>query len=412
MSLDGFAEFHDRVRGVAGSSDLGLLMLRRAKAASLRTSVNTQIGPQTIADVPELLEHLIAVGIGQWQLQLTVAMSDAIDHPELLLHAHQLHELMPLLAGLYHRACRGVVVAPGNNIGYFGPYEHLWRSDGRDRGHYSGCSAGQTVIGLEADGTVKGCPSLPTVGYVGGNIRDATLEAIWLSAAQGRALRPAGDLRGFCASCDYADVCRARCTWTSHSLLGRPGNNPCCHHRALTLAAEGRRERVVKVEEAGPASFAIGRFELIEEALEGSPLPPREQPATSAPAPRPLVPIALAFCHGCKCFVRHVETSCPFCGGDIGALEAEHEAWLRQIQKLMDDVRALPPNEVAARGVAPQCHKGDFPWKCPRAIRQPQGPRTPRRPAPRGSRRVVQGRARESGSPPTGRCLTGAHPDL
>jgi hypothetical protein len=40
---------------------------------------------------------------------------------------------------------------------------------------------------------VKGCPSLPTVGYAGGDIRHATLEAIWRGAALGSALRPADD---------------------------------------------------------------------------------------------------------------------------------------------------------------------------------------------------------------------------
>jgi len=347
VSLDGLAPTHDRVRGVAGSFDHGLLTLRRAKAAGLNTSANTQIGPQTIDELESLLERLIDVGIGQWQLQLTVAMGNAVDHPELLLQPYQLLDVMPLLAKLYERARKHrVVVMPGNNIGYFGPYEHLWRSDGDRRGHYSGCSAGQTVIGLEADGTVKGCPSLPTVGYAGGNIRDASLEAIWLAAADGGALRPADDLWGFCASCYYADVCRAGCTWTSHSLLGRPGNNPYCHHRALTLAADGRRERVVKVQEAGPASFAIGRFELVEEALDGSPLPPRLGPRTPeepVPAPRPVVPIDLAFCHGCNQFVRSEETTCPFCDGDVAALRAEHEAWMARVQGLMDEVRALLP---------------------------------------------------------------------
>jgi Y-X(10)_GDL-associated radical SAM protein len=362
VSLDGLAPSHDRVRGVAGSFEHGLLTLRRAKAAGLNTSANTQIGPQTMGELEPLLEHLVDAGIGQWQLQLTVAMGNAVDHPELLLQPYQLLELMPLLARLYHRARRdGVSVSPGNNIGYFGPYEHLWRGDDGERAHYAGCSAGQTIIGLEADGTVKGCPSLPTVGYAGGNIRDTTLEAIWLAAADGGALlRPAGDLWGFCASCYYADVCRGGCTWTSHSLLGRPGNNPYCHHRALTLAAEGRRERVVKVEEAGPAAFAIGRFELVEEALDGSPLPPRAAaPAavTPVPAPRPLVPIELDFCHGCKQFVRSAETTCPFCAGDLAALRAGHEAWLRHIQQVMDDVRALLPAE-AARGAPTRAAQG------------------------------------------------------
>jgi Y-X(10)_GDL-associated radical SAM protein len=352
VSLDGLAAYHDAVRGVAGSFAYGLTTLRRARAAGLNTSANTQIGPQTVDQMPELLDHLIEARIGQWQLQLTVAMGNAVDHPELLLQPYQLLEVMPLLAKLYRRASEnGIVVIPGNNIGYFGPYEHLWRGLNGDRVHYSGCSAGQTGIGLEADGTVKGCPSLPTVGYAGGNIRDTSLEAIWLAAADGGALRPADDLWGFCATCYYADVCRGGCTWTSHSLLGRPGNNPYCHHRALTLAAEGRRERVVKVEEAGPASFAIGRFEIVEEALDGSPLAPRRaalgaQPPV--PAPRPVVPIELDFCHGCNQFVRDDEPSCPFCGGDVAALHAEHEAGLRHLQRVIDDVRALLPAEVVA----------------------------------------------------------------
>ncbi|MEY2514652.1 MAG: hypothetical protein QOJ89_2010 [bacterium] len=347
VSIDGLAETHDRVRGVAGSFDNALLTLRRARAAGLRTSANTQIGPQTIAELPELLDELIGVGVGHWQLQLTVAMGNAVDHPELLLQPYELLELMPVLARLHAHGLRhGLIVQPGNNIGYFGPYEHLWRGDRGERAHYSGCSAGQTIIGLEADGTVKGCPSLPTVGYAGGNIREATIEDIWRGAADGGALRPADDLWGFCGTCYYADVCRAGCTWTSHSLLGRPGNNPYCHHRALSLAAEGRRERVVKVQEAGPAAFAIGRFELVEEMLDGSPIASREVPAVPRPAPRPLVPTELAHCPGCQCFVREEEVACPFCGGDLPTLRAEDDARRRRVAAAMEHLR----RELAAAG--------------------------------------------------------------
>lgn len=347
VSLDGLADSHDRVRGVTGSFDFGLLTLGRAKAAGLRTSVNTQIGPQTIGELPELLEHLIDAGIGQWQLQLTVAMGNAVDHPELLLQPYQLLELMPVLATLYHRARRGgVLVLPGNNIGYFGPYEHLWRSDGDRPGHYSGCAAGHTVLGLEADGTVKGCPSLPTLDYTGGNIRHTTLDTIWRSAARDGSLRPADALWGFCATCYYAETCRGGCTWTSHSLLGRPGNNPYCHHRALTLAAQGRREHIVKVQDAGPASFAIGRFELREETVDGAPLPPREEPAAPVTVPRPPVPVELELCHGCTQFVHQEETTCPFCGGDLAALHTQHKTWRHHVRQTMNNIRALLPDET------------------------------------------------------------------
>ena len=48
-------------------------------------------------------------------------------------------------------------------------------------------------------------------------------------------------------------------------LFGKPGNNPFCHHRALELLREGRRERLQKTQPAGGAPFDYGRFEIIEE---------------------------------------------------------------------------------------------------------------------------------------------------
>ncbi len=93
--------------------------------------------------------------------------------------------LMPLLARLYREGvARGLLMIVGNNIGYFGPYEHLWRGFGDELVHWTGCAAGQNVIALEADGTVKGCPSLATVGFAGGNVREMTLEDIWHSSPE------------------------------------------------------------------------------------------------------------------------------------------------------------------------------------------------------------------------------------
>ncbi|HEX8085222.1 MAG TPA: hypothetical protein VF529_13100 [Solirubrobacteraceae bacterium] len=59
----------------------------------LATSVNTQIGPETIAQLPALLDCLVEVGATHWQIQLTVAMGNAVDNPDLILQPHQLLEL-------------------------------------------------------------------------------------------------------------------------------------------------------------------------------------------------------------------------------------------------------------------------------------------------------------------------------
>ena len=323
VSIDGLEETHDYLRGVPGSYRMAFDLLRRAKAAGLLISANTQIGSRTMPDLEPLLDELIAAGVTHWQLQLTVAMGNAADHDELLLQPYQLHDLMPLLARLWAKGLdQGLLLVPGNNVGYFGPYERLWRNATDERSHWSGCSAGQTVIALEADGTVKGCPSLPTAGYAGGNVRELSLEQIWRTSPAihfGRQ-RSASELWGFCRTCYYAEVCRGGCSWTTHSLLGRRGNNPYCSYRVEELAKHGLRERVVKKAEAPPSSFAVGEFDLVLEPLPGhwreggwseperlGPPPPPEPPRDG------LVPPTLELCPSCGRFLWPDGQRCPFC---------------------------------------------------------------------------------------------------
>jgi 7-keto-8-aminopelargonate synthetase-like enzyme len=53
----------------------------------------------------------------------------------------------------------------------------------------------------------------------------------------------------------------------SDMLLGKPGNNPYCHHRALEFSARGLRERVEKVADAPGLPFDQGLFRIVEEPL-------------------------------------------------------------------------------------------------------------------------------------------------
>jgi hypothetical protein len=73
------------------------------------------------------------------------------------------------------------------------------------------------------------------------------------------------DLWGFCKTCYYAETCRAGCSWTSHVLFGKPGNNPFCHHRAIELLGEGKRERIVRTAPAEGKPFDFAKFEIVVE---------------------------------------------------------------------------------------------------------------------------------------------------
>ena len=62
------------------------------------------------------------------------------------------------------------------------------------------------VMGIESDGGVKGCPSLQSLSYVGGSLRDRTLADVWQNTPELAFNRARGvdDLWGFCRTCDFA----------------------------------------------------------------------------------------------------------------------------------------------------------------------------------------------------------------
>ncbi len=265
VSIDGLEAAHDDLRNLRGSWKAALRALDNARAAGMRITANTQINQRNLPDLEELGEILLEHGVEGWQVQLTGPMGRAADLEDTLLQPYQMLELIPRLGAIARRAKQvGCKVEAANNLGYYGPYE----SDLR-RAHFSGCNAGRYLMGIESNGDIKGCPSLPSAPYVGGNVRDRPLKKIWSKTAELRFSRDRStdELWGFCKGCYYADECRGGCSWTAHTLLGKRGNMPYCHHRALELAKDGKRERLVRVERAPGVPFDHGRFEVIEEPL-------------------------------------------------------------------------------------------------------------------------------------------------
>lgn len=309
VSIDGAEEVHDRLRGVRGSFEQATGALRIAKSLGLRTSVNTQLCSENWRLLPTLLDVVRVSGATHWQVQLTVAMGNAADNPSLLLQPYQIPDVLDLLAEVALEAGHhDILVVPGSNVGYFGPWEWLWRGYGESAPHWTGCPAGETVIGLEADGTVKGCPSLETGTFRVGNVRDS-LPEVWKAARPvAREITPTG----FCGTCYYREVCRAGCTWTGHSLSGEQGDNPMCGYRALRLREAGIREVVERLTLPSAAPFGIGRFRLKQVDSSGAEVRFRGD-AAGTRAGRPRAGESLTQCGSCLQFHGVLEETCPFC---------------------------------------------------------------------------------------------------
>lgn len=296
VSIDGLRDAHDALRGNAGSFDAALRALEAGRDAGLFITSNMQINKLNMHQLPELKATLAAVGVRAWQVQLTGPIGRAADHPEWIVDPWDVVPIIDTLARIQLDAMaeweRGgrigppFNVVPSNNIGYFGPGEQVLRSPPNgDDTHYAGCNAGMHALGIESDGTVKGCPTLPTKSYGRGNVRD--LETLWASdRTVGFAReRTAADLWGFCRTCYYGSVCRGGCTWMAHTTLGRPGNNPFCYHRVRELEKQGVRERLVPVERAPGLPFDHGRYEIALEPIT----PDGEASAARRPHRLPLV---------------------------------------------------------------------------------------------------------------------------
>ncbi|RUT10012.1 GDL motif peptide-associated radical SAM/SPASM maturase [Dulcicalothrix desertica PCC 7102] len=281
VSIDGLEQTHDRLRGRKGSWKYAFKTMSHLKEVGITFGCNTQINRLSAPEFPSIYELIRDAGARAWQVQLTVPMGNAADNSDILLQPYELLDIYPMLARVARRAyAEGVQLQAGNNIGYYGPYERLLRGRGNESewSFWQGCGAGLSTLGIEADGAIKGCPSLPTTAYTGGNIRERTLHDIIENTAELRMNLGAGTsegikhLWGFCKTCEYAELCRGGCSWTAHVFFDKRGNNPYCHHRALVHAEQGLRERVVLLAQAPGQPFDNGEFELIVEPID-APLP-------------------------------------------------------------------------------------------------------------------------------------------
>ncbi|MEE2751653.1 MAG: radical SAM protein [Myxococcota bacterium] len=284
VSIDGPEKVHDILRASPGSFRSGIRALQNARSAGMLITSNTQVNRLNKDHLRETCELLRETGIQVWRVQMTVPMGRAADRPDWILQPWEMIEVIDTLAALQVECAeenakagrpphRAFDILASNNIGYYGPHEEILRSrPGQRSSYWQGCSAGRYTLGIESDGTLKACPSLPTGPYAGGNLLDTPLAEIWNHAEELSFVRDrtTEELWGFCGTCYYKDVCRGGCSFTAHCTLGKRGNNPFCYHRASTLKKQGLRERLVHKENAEGQPYDFGRFELATEAWPDS----------------------------------------------------------------------------------------------------------------------------------------------
>jgi radical SAM protein with 4Fe4S-binding SPASM domain len=225
-SIDGgSAAVHDEIRGVPGALAKTLAAVDDLQAAGLRVGVITTLTRRNLYELPAIARLLMGRDI-RWQIQAAGGGGERLARADLLtpLEFYFAALFIARLRTTYPWAALPVIGA--HDFGYCSTRLPSLRVPGQV---WAGCGAGRNTLGIQSDGGVKGCLSLPG-DFVVGNVRDRSLVELWqgdtFEAWRGSVIR-----HGFCSQCPHGEACEGGCTELAVTYSGRRGDNPMCFYR-------------------------------------------------------------------------------------------------------------------------------------------------------------------------------------
>jgi AdoMet-dependent heme synthase len=245
VSLDGStAGIHDAFRGVAGSYDWTLKMIRAARELGLTTQINTTVTRHNLDDFENLIALMTDLGISLWSVFFLVptgrARAEDIASPEDFERVfHRMYDLSrtapfdikSTAAPQFRRVILQRQVAErraGDRAARPDPLTAgvgFSLADGVGRA--KGVNDGNGFLFISHTGEIYPSGFLPLSA---GNVRTDDLVAVYRDSPLFRSLRDPRQLKGKCGVCEFREVCggsRAR----AYALTGDPlAPEPYCTH--------------------------------------------------------------------------------------------------------------------------------------------------------------------------------------
>ena len=224
FSLDGgCAETHDYIRGKSGVFERCINALNKTSKAGLYSSAVTSVHKKNIGEMDKILDLLIENGVRAWQIQ--TATPQGRMPKELAIDEEEFYSLAKFIADKRIKYKNIIDIYEADCMGYYSVlskdlYYTKWK----------GCQAGMRVLGIESDGTIKGCLSLHGKDFEEGNIRERSLAEIWNDKNNfklNRRFSP-DKLQGICKDCKWGSICRGGCSEKAKSFTGSRFESPFC----------------------------------------------------------------------------------------------------------------------------------------------------------------------------------------
>lgn len=230
VSLDGgCAEIHDYIRGYDGCFEKAIRAIDMLLDAGFYTSIVTSVQRINFFELEKIKRILLLLGADAWQIQ--IATPQGRMQKTMAVSERQFYEISNFIAKNNQRYKR-FYISGADCFGYFGKVDKYLHPSG-----WHGCHAGMRVLGLESNGNIKGCLSLPGHKFVEGNIREKSIRELWEDPDKFKFNRQFDKsmLDGYCAKCTYGDLCRGGCTERSFGFSSDYCDNSHCNYKIETV---------------------------------------------------------------------------------------------------------------------------------------------------------------------------------
>ena len=198
ISLDGFQEDHEWMRGVHGSFKNATEAIRiLANEPSIKFDVVTCVNNKNYEKLREFKEYLISLGLKSWRLFTVFPVGRAAQDPELQLSNERFKGLMDFIKGIRKE---GRISVSYGCEGFLGEYEGLVRD------HMFTCQAGMSISSVMIDGSISACASIRSKLAQGNIYKDDFID-VWENRYhpyRDRSWMKTGE----CADCKYFRYCQ------------------------------------------------------------------------------------------------------------------------------------------------------------------------------------------------------------
>lgn len=221
ISLDGFAEDHNWMRGHPKSYDRAMEAIKiLVHEPELMWDVVTCVNRRNYPYLEELKTSLYSIGIRRWRLFTIFPVGRATLYPEFQLTDEEFTGMMEFIKRT--RKAGRMRVSYGCE-GFLGNYE------GEVRDNFFSCNAGLSVGSILADGSISACPSIRS-DFSQGNIFEDDFMEVWENRFQPFRNRE-WMKKGACADCSFFRYCEGN----GMHLRDDKGELLFCHYKRLKI---------------------------------------------------------------------------------------------------------------------------------------------------------------------------------